>query len=220
MKGGIDLKIGLHIPKVHDMTIDTVDVISTSAVTADVSPVVLSQTEMIRLKFCPTLVDNEKDPHKSVSGKFLYEKKRKNDAAFPSDDNGSVVKISRGSVKVGDWMELNLSTSETYELYQGLKRLYALYEDMGEIPYGSATYTRVDSSFRQFLSIIQNDSSAARMIGNEENYDLVKTLLWGDRIFEKCGIGRDEGGDGGKTLEIRGKRRLSARDGGANYQQS
>lgn len=44
--------------------------------------------------------------------------------------------------------------------------------------------------------------------------------MWGDRIFEKCGIGRDEGGDGGKTLEIRGKRRLSARDGGANYQQS
>lgn len=46
------------------------------------------------------------------------------------------------------------------------------------------------------------------------------TVLWGDRIFEKCGIGRDEGGDGGKTLEIRGKRRLSARDRGANYQQS
>ena len=44
--------------------------------------------------------------------------------------------------------------------------------------------------------------------------------LWGDRIFEKCGIGRDERGDGGKTLEIRGKRRLPARDGGANYQQS
>ena len=46
------------------------------------------------------------------------------------------------------------------------------------------------------------------------------TQLWGDRIFEKCGIGRDERGDGGKTLEIRGKRRLSARDGDANYQQS
>ena len=46
------------------------------------------------------------------------------------------------------------------------------------------------------------------------------TRVWGDRIFEKCGIGRDEGGDGGKTLEIRGKRRLPARDRGANYQQS
>lgn len=47
-----------------------------------------------------------------------------------------------------------------------------------------------------------------------------RVYLWGDRIFEKCGIGRDERGDGGKTLEIRGKRRLPARDGGANYQQS
>ena len=53
----------------------------------------------------------------------------------------------------------------------------------------------------------------------EEHYGIAD-LLWGDRIFEKCGIGRDERGDGGKTLEIRGKRRLSARDGGANYQQS
>ena len=49
---------------------------------------------------------------------------------------------------------------------------------------------------------------------------MTKNPLWGDRIFEKCGIRRDEGGDGGKTLEIRGKRRLSARDGSANYQQS
>ena len=52
------------------------------------------------------------------------------------------------------------------------------------------------------------------------DYDVAAMEVWGDRIFEKCGIGRDERGDGGKTLEIRGKRRLSARDGGANYQQS
>ena len=56
-----------------------------------------------------------------------------------------------------------------------------------------------------------------------QEFNLLDTFtleVWGDRIFEKCGIRRDEGGDGGKTLEIRGKRRLSARDGGANYQQS
>lgn len=34
--------------------------------------------------------------------------------------------------------------------------------------------------------------------------DRVPTDLWGDRIFEKCGIGRDEGGDGGKTLKYAG----------------
>mgnify|MGYP000680655761 CR=1 FL=1 len=54
----------------------------------------------------------------------------------------------------------------------------------------------------------------------EATWQDVLAGLWGDRIFEKCGIRRDEGGDGGKTLEIRGKRRLSVRDGGANYQQS
>lgn len=53
-----------------------------------------------------------------------------------------------------------------------------------------------------------------------KDHSKAKTDVWGDRIFEKCGIRRDEEGDGGKTLEIRGKRRLSARDGGANYQQS
>lgn len=171
------MKISHLIPRVHDMTTDTVDVISTSAVTADASPIVLSQTEMLRLKFLPTLVNNKKEPHKSVSGKLLYEKKRKNDSCFPSDNTSASVKVSRGAVKVGDWMEFQLNTSETYELYQGLKRLYELYDDIGEIPYGSASYTRVDSIFRQFLSIIQNDPSAARMIGNEENYDLVKILL-------------------------------------------
>lgn len=171
------MKIDLRTPEVHDMTADTVDMVSTSAVTADTSPVVLAQTDMLRLKFLPTLVDNGKEPHKSVSGKLLYEKKRKNDDAFPSDSQSNAGKISRGSVKVGDWMEFQLSTSEVYELYEGLRRLYTLHDDIGEIPYGSATYTRIDSSFRQFLSIIQNDPASARMIGNEENYDVVKALL-------------------------------------------
>lgn len=63
-----------------------------------------------------------------------------------------------------------------------------------------------------------------RYAGEQARYNSIlaelSAWLWGDRIFEKCGIGRDERGDGGKTPEIRGKRRLSARDGGANYQQS
>lgn len=165
------------LPEFHDMIPDTVDIVSTSSVTADASPIVLSQTDILRFKFLPTLIKNEKEPNKSVSGKLIYEKKRKADTFFPSDIHKTEERVSRGSVKVGDWMEFQLDTSETYKLFQGLNQLYRLYSDIGEIPYGSATYTRVDSSFRQFLSIIQNDPSAARMIGNEENFDLVKTLL-------------------------------------------
>ena len=78
----------------------------------------------------------------------------------------------------------------------------------------------LEQAFREFT---------AKTLSKEQRPSIRKVLtaakqkaaqLWGDRIFEKCGIRRDEGGDGGKTLEIRGKRRLSARDGGANYQQS
>lgn len=171
------MKIELFNHEIHDMTAEMFDLVSTSSVTADASPIVLNQTDMLRLRFLPTLVKNENEPHKAVSGKLFYEKKHRNGDAFPSDGISSDEKVSRGSVKVGNWMEFQFNTSETYELYVGLKRLYELFDTMGEIPYGSATFTRVDSSFRQFLSIVQNDPSAARMIGNEENYDLVKILL-------------------------------------------
>lgn len=79
-------------------------------------------------------------------------------------------------------------------------------------------------SVANIKNVIKKYSPSARVNGlnKEKLLQLLEDIrkMWGDRIFEKCGIGRDEGGDGGKTLEIRGKRRLSARDGGANYQQS
>ena len=77
------------------------------------------------------------------------------------------------------------------------------------------------SLFRQFNSFVNGafDLTAIVYYVSVMGFFLFLSV-WGDRIFEKCGIRRDEEGDGGKTLEIRGKRRLSARDGGANYQQS
>ena len=120
------MKIDLTSHTVKDMTDKTVEVLSTSSVTADASPIVLNKTDMLRLRFIPTLVTNEKEPHKSVSGKILFEKKRKSEDAFPTDDADTDSRISRGSVKVGDWMELKFDTSETYALYTGLKQLYAL----------------------------------------------------------------------------------------------
>lgn len=149
----------------------SIDVVSTSAYTAAVSPIILNSTDIIRTKFEPNLVKNEKEPQKSISGKLIYEKKRKTDDVFPSE------KITRQSVKIGEMMEISLDTTETYNLLEGLQQLYKLYEDIGKIPYGGATFTRIDSSFKQFLSTLQNDPSAARMIGNKENYELVKLIL-------------------------------------------
>lgn len=144
------MKIPLQLTDSHelkDMTTHSVEVVSTSSVTADTSPVVLNQTDSLRFRFLPTLVTNEKDPQKSVSGKLVYERKPRKEHSFPTD------KVSRKSIKTGEWMELQLNTSETYELFCGLKQLYELYDNMGVIPYGVATYARVDSTFRHFLLI-------------------------------------------------------------------
>ena len=84
----------------HDMTEATVDLVSTSSKTADASPIILNQTDLLRFKFVPTLVDNEKEPQKCVSGKLLYEKKRKGEKAFPSDTPSMDDKVSRRSIKV------------------------------------------------------------------------------------------------------------------------
>ena len=167
----------LSTSKLHNMTPNSIEISSTSSTTADASPIVLHETDLLRLMFIPKLVENQQDSAKPVSGKLLYEKKRKNDDTFPSDINDSSKKVSRRSVKVGDWMEVQFDTSETYKLYKGLQHLYELYEGIGRIPYGTTTYTRIDSAFREFLSIIQNEPSEAIMIGEKENYNLIKILL-------------------------------------------
>lgn len=158
-------------PEPREMNDGEIDLISTSSITADASPIVLNKTEMIQTKFDPVLVKNHKDPLKCVSGKLVHERKRKNDEKFPTE------KLTRKSIKVGEFMEISLGTSETYALFQGLKTLYDLYEDIGQTPMGSTTYTKVDSSFSQFQSIIQNEPSVTRLLGQSENFELVKILM-------------------------------------------
>ena len=143
---------------------------STSRRTADASAILLNTTELIQTKFEPKVIDNDKEPEKAVSGKLVYEKKRKKDSGFPS-------RISRSSIKVGEYMEISLDTKETYRLFQGLKALYDLHAEIGHTPIGSTSYTRIDHSFRQIQTIIQNDPSAARLLGRNDVFDLVKLLL-------------------------------------------
>ena len=154
-----------------------IDVVSRSAMTADATPVVLSSTERFRLRFMPMLVDNQNNPEQSVRGKLLLERKSKNEKYFPTDSVAPCEKVTRGSAKNGDWVEIELHSEETYNLFMGLKKLYDLSGCMNGIPFGSARFAQIDSSFSSFLEVIQNDPSAARMIGEPQNFELIKILL-------------------------------------------
>lgn len=154
-----------------------IDVVSRSAMTADATPVVLSSTEQFRFRFMPMLVDNQNNPEQSVRGKLLLERKSKNEKYFPTDSVAPCEKVTRGSAKNGDWVEIELHSEETYNLFMGLKKLYDLSGCMNGIPFGSARFAQIDSSFSSFLEVIQNDPSAARMIGEPQNFELIKILL-------------------------------------------
>ena len=154
-----------------------IDVVSRSAMTADATPVVLSSTERFRFRFMPMLVDNQNNPEQSVRGKLLLERKSKNEKSFPTDSVAPCEKVTRGSAKNGDWVEIELHSEETYNLFMGLKKLYDLSGCMNGIPFGSARFAQIDSSFSSFLEVIQNDPSAARMIGEPQNFELIKILL-------------------------------------------
>lgn len=154
-----------------------IDVVSRSAMTADATPVVLSSTERFRFRFMPMLVDNQNNPEQSVRGKLLLERKSKNEKYFLTDSVAPCEKVTRGSAKNGDWVEIELHSEETYNLFMGLKKLYDLSGCMNGIPFGSARFAQIDSSFSSFLEVIQNDPSAARMIGEPQNFELIKILL-------------------------------------------
>ena len=84
---------------------------STSAATSNATLIVLERTERKRLQFLPCFIDNPHDRQKCLSGKILYEKKKENDSEFPSDIGDKSIRLARGSVKAGDWMEIELKRS-------------------------------------------------------------------------------------------------------------
>ena len=99
------------------------------------------------------------------------------------NEKQNIIKQYESYLPTNSWSPGSISKSFSSEkdalAYIGYKNLrsFALPQKADSISVNATTYTRVDNAFRQFLSIIQNDPSAARMIGNEENFDLVKTLL-------------------------------------------
>lgn len=127
---------------------------STSYNTADATPIILNKTDSIRTSFIPKVVDNYNDPKCCVNGKLIHERKSKKDDIFPAE------KISKKDVKIGDLMEISLSTSETKTLFDGLKDLYDLHSDIGFVPNGVNKYSRIDKSLldliRQFGDIGEN----------------------------------------------------------------
>jgi hypothetical protein len=153
-----------------DDTYGAIAVESTSKNSADATPIVLRETESLKLWFSPKMVNNANAPERSVEGKLIYERKKKSDSEFPS------AKIARGNVKSGELMEISLNTLETHNLFRGIQDLYSLYAEHG-IPSGSASYIRADQGTDEMLKLIQDNPGLAAALASEENRELFLNMI-------------------------------------------
>lgn len=147
---------------------NTIDIHSTSLNTANVTPIVLNETDFIKTSFEPVLIDNLKDPDACVGGKFIHQRKAKKDTSFPLE------KISKKMVKTGDILELRLTSSETKKLFDGLAQLYQLHSNIGFVPLGDNTYAKIDTSLLQTIRHLEeiNDN-----VESDEIIECINILL-------------------------------------------
>lgn len=143
---------------------------STSLQTAKVNEITLSESDNVKLSFEPNLIDNTQRPEDSISGKIVYQKKHKTDQ-FVSYD-----RLSRTNMKVSDWMEISLSTSEVTALYKGLKYLYELFKTYG-IQYGEQSYIPIGSDQMRVLEMLSGDDELLTQILESDDYGLFKKVI-------------------------------------------
>jgi hypothetical protein len=113
------------------------NVVSTSLNSAEVTPIVLRQTDTVRLVFKPTLVNNDQLPAASVHGLFCYQRKRR------ADEWTDVSAISLSALHAGEGVKLDIKSSELLKLHRGLDTLYTTVARDG-VPTGVHTYIRAD----------------------------------------------------------------------------
>ena len=154
----------------------SIDLWSTSSQTARARSVNLREpTSSSRLRFEPLVVDNPNNPENSVRGRIVYERKKKAEEHFPSENGDKPV--SKSTLKQEGYLSLELSSSEMRELYKVLQQLYKLHSDIGAVQMGWNSYVQVDNALRSVIDLLRDDPSSSRLLSNPDTFQLVKELL-------------------------------------------
>lgn len=130
---------------------DRMETSSTSARTADCSPIILRQTERVRLVFKPTLIVNDAQPKACITGHFVYETKSARGAWDPLNTT------SLKTIRSGEQYKLELHSGELLELLTTLGPLYRSQWGASGVPSGKQSFVRMDRGLSRFLQLGQAD---------------------------------------------------------------
>lgn len=127
-----------------------VEITSTSRRSAVSTDVVLREGEQVRLIFRPEIVENPSDPSACVRGRFLYQKKGRNETW--EDRPGT----SHATIKKGEEYHLELHAGELLHLLREVAPLYRLYQREG-VPQGRQEFIKVGEQLAQFLELTESE---------------------------------------------------------------
>ena len=145
-----------------------IEVRPTSRSSAGCNPIVLRESERVRLVFQPILVDNPDNPKASVDGCFVYQRKT-------TGDRWSAVKLaSLSGLRAGEGYQLALHAQEVRTFVEEIVRLYRLHGYVGGVPRRESTFMQMDKQVANLLS--GGDEEVATMFHSQPE-ETAKVLL-------------------------------------------
>lgn len=153
------------------MQIIDINIESVSRDVAQCNAVVLKVNESFRYLFIPRLVDNSKDMNKCISGKFIVQKKGKNEQ-WEDYKNLAINKLAKG-----EWINLDLSTASMDIFIQYIENLKEIYIKNGKYDSFGTTRTFV------FSNKLDSDEKAVilEMFNKDESLkNVLKSIVFED----------------------------------------
>lgn len=161
---------------------ETVEINSTSKHSAICSDIEIREgSGQVRLVFRPEMVDNPTNPAASIRGRFLYQRKGKNDEWVDFDS------LPLTSVRKGEGYQLELRSGELHLLLRELAALYRLHRREG-LPQGKLELLKVEQSLAEMLALTEHDLLAFL---SAHSHDAVKTLRIVLQWFSNQAIAQD-----------------------------
>jgi len=143
---------------------------STSRKTATTSDIVLRDGPQVRLIFRPEIVDNTGKPEAAVRGRFIYQKKKRN------DEWGDFDRLPLTSIKADEGYQLEINSSELYTLLTNLRSRYKLANAYG-VPQGKKSFLEVNGTLADILALAGPELQEFFSSNSEDSIRLFRLLL-------------------------------------------
>jgi hypothetical protein len=164
------------------MSIEKITTKSTSSVSADTNDILLRETTITRLIFRPQLVTNNNNPQASVKGIFIFQRKGKNDVWE------IVNEMTLANLKNGEGTKLYLHSEGLLKFYQGITKLYELYDQHG-LPQGNQTFINITNRLQAVASLSDDDFKQLVETGNDVGVKaLLRLLKWASNVKDISAI--------------------------------